>query len=69
MHPELLRALARARHDDLLKAHQTQGQPRVRRDPHAPRLARSRQRLGSLLIWAGARVMGDQRAGLELAQK
>ena len=26
-------------------------------------------RVGSLLIWAGARLMGDQRAALELAHK
>ena len=69
MHPELLRALARARHEDLLTKHQTREQPRVRRDAHSLRFARSRQRLGSILIWAGARLMGDQRAALELAQK
>ena len=69
MHPELLRALARARHNDLLKGHQTRGHPRARRDAHLPWLARPRQRLGALLIWAGARLMGDQRAAVELAQK
>jgi hypothetical protein len=69
MHPELLRALARARHDDLVNKHQTQGLPRARRHACSPRFARSRQRLGSLLIWAGARLIGDQRAALELAQK
>ncbi len=33
------------------------------------RSPRPRQRVGSLLIWAGARLMGDQQAPLELAQK
>jgi hypothetical protein len=69
MHPELLRALARARHNDLLTRHHTRGQPPAHRGSHVPRFARSRQRLGSLLIWAGARLMGDQRAALELARK
>jgi len=69
MHPELLRALARARHEDLLHERRTRGQPRVRRDHHSSPFARSRQRVGSLLIWAGARLMDDQQAPLELAQK
>jgi hypothetical protein len=69
MHPELLRALAKARHDDLLDQRRTRGQPRVRLDNDSPRFSRSRQRLGSLLIWAGARLIGDQRAALELAHK
>ena len=30
--------------------------------------ARWRQRVGSLLIWAGARLIGDQRTAFELAQ-
>ena len=64
MHPELLRALAKARHEDLLNERQTRGQPRVRLDDHALRFPRSRQRLGSLFIWAGARLIGDQRAAL-----
>jgi hypothetical protein len=68
MHPELVRALAKARHDDLLDRHQTRRQPRVRRDAGSLRFARSRQRVGTLLIWAGARLLGDQRA-LELARK
>ena len=69
MHPELLRALAKARHEDLLNERQTRGQPRVRLDDHALRFPRSRQRLGSLFIWAGARLIGDQRAALELVHK
>jgi hypothetical protein len=69
MHPELLRALAKARHDDLLEERRPRAQPRVRLDDHSPRFSRSRQRLGSLLIWAGARLIGDQRAALELAHK
>jgi hypothetical protein len=69
MHPELLRALANARHEDLLDAHPSRGQPPIRHKDHSPRLSRSRQRVGSLLIWAGARVIGDRGAALELSHK
>jgi hypothetical protein len=70
MHPELLRALGKARHEDLLNERRTRGQqPRVRLEDHSPRFRRSRRRVGSLLIWAGARLIGDQRAALELAHK
>lgn len=68
MHPELLRALGQARHDDLLKKGRNR-QPRVRPDHHAPRFARSRQRVGSVLISAGARLAGDHRATIGLAPK
>jgi hypothetical protein len=66
MHPDMLRALARARHQDLLNGHRTRGQSRVRPHNQLPRFARSRQRVGSLLIWAGARLVGGERAALEL---
>jgi hypothetical protein len=69
MHPELLRALADARHEDLLNVRRTRGHPRVRLDHHSSLFPRSRQRVGSLLIWAGARLIGDQRTALELADK
>ncbi len=69
MHPELLRALANARHEDLLTAKRSRGQPRVHHDDQSPRFSRSRQRVGSMLIWAGARVIGDGRATLELLHK
>jgi len=69
MHPELLRALGKARHEDLLNERRTRGQARVRLDHRSSRFPRSRQRVGSLLIWAGARLIGDQRAALELAHK
>ena len=69
MHPELLRALAKARHNDLLDERRPRGQPRVRPDNHSPRFPRSRQRVGSFLIWAGARLIGDQRPAVELAPK
>ena len=65
MHPELLRALARARHQDLLNKPRTRAQAKVRVD-HPSRLSRSRLRVGSLLVWAGSRLIGDQRAALEL---
>jgi len=69
MHPELLRALGKARHEDLLSARRSRGQPNLRPDDPSPRFARSRQRVGSLLIWAGARLIGDRKAALELAHK
>jgi hypothetical protein len=69
MHPELLRALGKARHEDLLDTYRTRGHTRVRLNHHSRRFPRSRQRVGSLLIWAGARLIGDRRAVLELAHK
>jgi hypothetical protein len=69
MHPELLRALAKARHDDLLSERRTRGQPGIRLNDRSARFPRLRHRVGSLLIWTGARVIGDQRAALELAHK
>ena len=69
MHPELLRALAKARHEDLLAERRTRAQPRARSAHRSSWFARSRQRVGSLLIWAGARLIGDQRTAFELAQK
>lgn len=69
MHPELLRALARARHHDLLDDGRARVQPRIRCGDHRPRLSRSRRRVGSLLIWAGARLLGEERAALGLARE
>jgi hypothetical protein len=69
MHPELLRALGRARHEDLLNRSPSRVQPRGRPDHHVSAFTRSRQRVGSLLICAGARLIGDQRAAMELAPK
>jgi hypothetical protein len=69
MHPELLRALAKARHEDLLSARRSRGQPSFSPGDQSPPFARSRQRVGSLLIWAGARIIGDGQAALELAHK
>ena len=68
MHPEMLRALANARHEDLLRE-RPRKHPRAGPDDHMPRFARSRRWAGSLLIWAGARLIGDQRAALKLAHK
>jgi hypothetical protein len=69
MHPDLLRALARARHNDLLDTRQSRGQPKVRLSGHRSLLSRSRHRLGSLLIRTGARLTGDQRTALDLAHE
>lgn len=68
MHPELLRALAKARHEDLLSKRPSRGLPRVRLNNQAPRSHRARRRMGSLLISVGARLIGDQRAVPELAR-
>ncbi len=59
MHPELLRALANARYEDLLSERRPRRRTRAGPDDHAPRFARSRQRVGSMLIWAGARLTSD----------
>jgi hypothetical protein len=68
MHPEILRVLATARHDDLLGTYPSRGQPRARPPKeHEPLLARSRHRLGLLLVRAGARLMGDRPGALDLA--
>jgi len=69
MHPELLRALANARHQDLLNKPRTRAQARVQLDDPSPRFSRSRQRVGSLLVWAGSRLMGDQQSALELTHE
>ncbi len=58
MHPELLRALAKGRHEDLLNTYPSRGQPRVRFNEHLPPFSRLRLLLGSLLIRAGARLSG-----------
>ena len=69
MHPELLRAIGKSRHEDLLNGPHARVQPRVRRHHSSPRFPRSRQRLGTLLMRAGARLLADRRAALELAHK
>jgi hypothetical protein len=67
MHPDLLRALAKARHEDLLNEGRSGERARVRADHRSARFLHSRKRMGSLLIWAGARLVGDERAVVELA--
>jgi hypothetical protein len=69
MHPELLRALGTARHEDLLDEHRTRRQPRVELDDDSPRFPRSRQRIRSMLVWTGELLMDDRGAGFELAHK
>ena len=66
MHPEMLRALAQAKHMDLLDSRR----PRRQRRSQLPRYSRLhvvRRRLGTLLIWTGARLIADQQAAPELA--
>lgn len=69
MHPELLRALGQARHEDLLNRNRNRAQPRGRPSHYLSACTRSRQRVGSLLIWAGARLIDDRRTAIELAHK
>jgi hypothetical protein len=69
MHPELLRALAKARHQDLLTEPRNRAHARVRFVDHSPRFSRSRQRVGSILVWTGSRLMGDQQTSLELTHE
>lgn len=69
MHTDLLRALAKARHEDLLNAHPPRGQPSPRLKGGPPLFSRSRQRVGSLLIRAGTKVSGDRQTALELAHE
>jgi hypothetical protein len=66
MHPDLLQALAKARHEDLLNHHRAHGQAATRRRESAQRLPRVRQRVGALLIGAGARLIGERPGELTL---
>jgi hypothetical protein len=71
MHPDVLRALAQARHEDLLehrtsrRAHPTS----IRSHEPTPWRPRVRQRVGSALIWAGARLIGERPPELELTHR
>ena len=67
MHPDLLRALAKARHEDLLDGRRRQARGRL--DGHTPRFARSRRWVGSLLIWVGAGLVGETRPAVELGHE
>jgi hypothetical protein len=68
MHPELLRTIAKDRHEDLLAPHPARGQPRVRHREHVPLFSRTRHRLGSVLIRAGGRLVDDRPGELDLAR-
>jgi hypothetical protein len=70
MHPDLLRALAKARHQDLLNKPLTRAQTSIRvHKAVTPRFSRTRLRVGSLLVWAGSRLIGDQQPLLELTHE
>ena len=69
MHPELLRALAKARHDDLLDEHRSRGQPMRNSQDGLRLIPRSRRRMGAMLISVGTRLVGDGRAALELSHE
>jgi hypothetical protein len=69
MHPELLRALGQARHEDLLNRPRSRSHSKIRLHHSSRRLSRSRRRMGALLIRAGARLIGDQPAPVELAHE
>ncbi len=67
MHPDLLRALARARQDDLLNTYPAPTRPKVRLSERLPLVSRTRHRVGALLIRTGVRLSGDRQSGVELA--
>ena len=69
MHPDLLRALAKARHEELIGGRRTRTPVRVRPGDKEPRFARPRRWVGSLFISVGARLVGDQRAPLEFGHE
>ena len=69
MHPDLQRALAKARHEDLLCTYPSRGQPIVHLEEKSPRFYRSRRRLGSMLIRTGARLGGDRLTPFDLAHE
>ena len=72
MHPDVLRALAQARHEDLLEHRRPRhagATPHLHRHDQAPRRPRVRQRVGSALIWAGARLIGERPPELELTHR
>jgi hypothetical protein len=69
MHPDLLRALAKARQDDLLNTHSAREKTGVTIKQKLPLFSSARRRLGSLLIRMGARLIGDGRAAVELAHE
>ena len=65
MHPDVLRALAQARHQDRLGDARFSRHAKTR-SHHALRFPRVRQRVGALLIAAGARLTGQRSAELRL---
>jgi hypothetical protein len=68
MHPDLLAALAKARHHDLIG--ERRGQPQRLRPANRPsRFARPRRRIGLMLIWAGARLMRDRQIAPDIAHQ
>lgn len=66
MHPDLLRALAQARHEDLLNNRPVARATKARLHDQAQRFPRARRKVGSLLIGAGARVIGARPGELTL---
>jgi hypothetical protein len=73
MHPEFLTQIAQAQREDLLRHHEfrervSRARAGPERQPQRPFL-QSRERVGSLLVRAGSRLMGQRQAGLELMHK
>lgn len=67
MHPELLRAIAKDRHQGLLYDPRFPGQTRAPRQTRPLRVPLVRKHVGALLIRVGARLVGDRPVELELA--
>jgi hypothetical protein len=73
MHPEFLPQIAQAQREDLLRQrefreHVSRARARPVDQPQRSFL-QSRERVGSLLIRAGSRLIGERQAGLELVHK
>jgi hypothetical protein len=68
-HPDLLKALAEARQDDLIHERRPRRPAVLRFRWRRLRFDRARCRLGSLFISAGGRITGHKRDALDLAHE
>jgi len=68
-HPDLLKALAQAKQDDLVNERRHPRPSMLRFHWHGSRFHRARCQLRSLLISAGGRIIGDIQDALDLAHE
>jgi hypothetical protein len=66
LHPDVLRTLAEARHADLLNERRSRRPVQVRSHWRRPGLLGARRLVGSLLMWSGERLIGEERNALGL---